>query len=114
MTKTYINADVAAELGLQGCLQKVNVSVLNGKVETFETSPVECVIESLDGKAQSKITAFTANRVTGSMKAIDWKVCAKRWPHLEGLPFHKLGSRPIVDILIGLDCAELHFSFKDV
>ena len=113
-TKTYINADVAAELGLQGCLQKANVSVLNGKVETFETSPVECVIESLDGKAQSKITAFTANRVTGSMKAIDWKVCAKRWPHLEGLPFHKLGSRPIVDILIGLDCAELHFSFKDV
>ena len=33
-TKTYINADVAAELGLQGCLQKVNVSLLNGKVET--------------------------------------------------------------------------------
>ena len=31
-TKNYINADVAAELGLQGCLQKVNVSVLNGNV----------------------------------------------------------------------------------
>ena len=28
-TKTYINSDVAAELGLQGCLQQVNVSVLN-------------------------------------------------------------------------------------
>ena len=27
-TKTYINADVAAELGLQGCLRKVNVSLL--------------------------------------------------------------------------------------
>ena len=36
-TKTYINVDVTAELGLQGCLQKVNVSVLNGNVETFET-----------------------------------------------------------------------------
>ena len=34
-TKTYINVDAAAELGLQGCLQKVNVSVLNGKIETF-------------------------------------------------------------------------------
>ena len=33
-------ADVAAELGLQWCLQKVNVSILNGRVETFETSPV--------------------------------------------------------------------------
>ena len=31
-TKNYINVDVAAELGLQECLKKVNVSVLNGKV----------------------------------------------------------------------------------
>jgi len=42
-TKTYINADAAAELGLQGHPQKVNVSVLNGQVETFETTPVECI-----------------------------------------------------------------------
>ena len=47
-TKTYINADVAAELGLQGHPQKVNVSVLNGQVETFETTPIECALESLD------------------------------------------------------------------
>ena len=32
-TKMYINVNVAAELGLQGCLRKViNASVLNGKV----------------------------------------------------------------------------------
>ena len=80
-TKTYINADVAAELGLQGCFRRVNVSLLNGKVETFETSPVECVIESLDGKSCSKIIAFTANRVTGNMKVTDWNTCAKMWPH---------------------------------
>ena len=42
-TKTYINVDVTAELGLQGCLQKVNVSALNGNVETFETLPVKCM-----------------------------------------------------------------------
>ena len=54
LTKTYINSDVAAELGLHGQLQKVNVSVLNGHVETFETSPVECMIESLDGKSKLK------------------------------------------------------------
>ena len=64
-TKTYLNTDVAAELGLQGQAQKINVSVLNGQVETFETLPVECVIESLDGKAQFKVTAFTTGRVTG-------------------------------------------------
>ena len=33
-------ADFAAELGLQGCLRKVNKSLLNGKEETFETSPL--------------------------------------------------------------------------
>jgi len=60
-TKTYINSDIAAELGLQGCLQKVNVSVLNGQMETFETLPLECVIESLDGKANLKVTAFTTD-----------------------------------------------------
>ena len=29
-TKTYINGDVAAELGLEGTIQKITVSVLNG------------------------------------------------------------------------------------
>ena len=29
-TKIYINSDVAADMGLQGELQKVNASVLNG------------------------------------------------------------------------------------
>ena len=40
-TKTYINSDVAAELGLHEQLQKVNVIV-------HMRSPVECTIESLD------------------------------------------------------------------
>ena len=34
-TKSYINADVAAELGLQGKTEKVMGNVLNGQVETF-------------------------------------------------------------------------------
>ena len=37
-TKTYINANVAAEIGLQGELKRVNVSVLNGQLKSFETS----------------------------------------------------------------------------
>lgn len=112
-TKTYVNADVAAELGLQGHPQRVNVSVLNGQVETFETTPIECVLESLDGKSY-RITAFTTNRVTGNMNVIDWNTHAKEWSHLKGLKFHQLGTRPIVDLLIGLDCVDLHYSFKDI
>ena len=110
-TKTYVNADVAAELGLQGHPQRVNVSVLNGQVETFETTPIDCFVESLDGKSY-RITAFTTSRVTGNMNVIDWNTCAREWPHLKGLNFPQLGPRPIVDLLIGLDCADLHYSFR--
>ena len=39
--KSYINADVAAELGLYGKTEKVIVNVLNGQVETFDSKPVD-------------------------------------------------------------------------
>jgi len=113
-TKTYLNADVAAEMGLQGELKKVNVSVLNGQLKSFETTPVECTIESLDGKTSLKVTALTTGKVTGNMRAVDWTTCADEWPHLRNIKFHKLGPRPIVDMLIGLDCADLHFSLQDI
>ena len=40
-TKTYINGDVAAELGLEGSTQLITVNVLNGEEDSFETMPVE-------------------------------------------------------------------------
>ena len=70
-TKTYINADVAAELGLQGKPQKVTVNVLNGQIETFETMPVTVQLESLDASVKTTVSAFTAEKVTGNMEAID-------------------------------------------
>jgi len=70
-------------------------------------------LESLDGKCFN-VTALTTNRVAGSMKATDWGTCAKQWPHLQGITFHQLESRPIVDLLIGLDYADQHYSFRDI
>jgi len=90
-TKTYINSDVAAEMGLHGRLQKVNVSVLNGQLESFEAAPFKCIIESLDWKTSFKVTAFTTGKVTGNMRAINWTTCAERWPHLRSLKFNNLG-----------------------
>ena len=113
-TKTYVNRDVAAELGLHGESCKVTVNVLNGQEDTFETMPVECGIESLDGRINMKITAFTANRVTGNMKAVNWARYTKNWNHLKDIKFRYLGPRRIVDILIGIDYADLHYSIKDV
>ena len=90
--KHNINADVAAELGLESHPQKVKVNVLSGQVETFETTPVECVLESLEGKS-FKISAVTTNRVTGNMRVTDWSTCAEQWQIVR---------------------ANLHYSFKDV
>ena len=38
--KTYINADIAAELGLEGKLELIKLGVLNGGCEEFETQPI--------------------------------------------------------------------------
>ena len=113
-TKTYVNEDIAAELKLKGEVQKVNVSVLNGHCEQLNTMPVEMQLESLDGKVKMKIEAFTTKRVTGNMKAVDWRPVANRWKHLQGIPLPNVGPRPIIDILIGLDYAELHCSLEEV
>ena len=113
-TKTYINADAAAELGLQGRSQKVTVNVLNGQNETFDTMPVKVELESFDGSVKTAINAFTSERVTGNMKEINWGAYAAKWTHLKDIQFPDPGLRPFVDILIGVDYAELHYSFKDV
>lgn len=45
---------------------------------------------------------------------IDWEKHAEKWDHLKGIQFPNSGIRPIVDLLIGVDYAELHYSIKDV
>ena len=65
-TQTYINNDVAAELGLHGKFQKATVNVLNGQVETFVTMPFE--LKSLDGKVTHNVSAFTTEKVTETWK----------------------------------------------
>ncbi|CAC5423296.1 unnamed protein product [Mytilus coruscus] len=112
--KTYINADVATELGLQGQVQKVTISVLNDNVETFETMPVEVRLQSHNGQTDAKIVAFTTNHVTGSLQPVDWKQHAWKWEHLAGIKFPNLGQRPTVDMLIGLDYPDLHYSYRDI
>ena len=86
----------------------------DGQTETFETTPEEVKLESLDGNVKTKLSAFTAERDTGDMEVISWKKHAARWSHLKRIQFPNLGIRPIVDLLIGIDYAELHFSCKDI
>jgi len=70
-TKTYLNADVAAELGITGENQHVTVCVLNGQNAGFDTTAVDVELLSLDGRITMTVNAFTTDKVTGSMKAVD-------------------------------------------
>ena len=113
-TKTYVNSDVTAQLGLQGKTERVTVNVLNGQVETFETPPVNVELESLTGDVKLGVAAYTATRVVGSMKAFDWTEYTQRWSHLRHISFPSIAKRPVVDVLIGLDCADLHCAIQEV
>ena len=112
-TKTYIHADVASELGLQGISRKVTVNVLNGQTETFETMPVDVELESFDGKVSKTVSAFTTERVTGNLEAIDQRKHTNKWPHLRGIQFPKPRPHHLVDIFIGGNHVDLHYSCKD-
>ena len=113
-TNTYIDSNVAAELGVQGHMQRVNVSVLNGDVKEMETMPVDIGLESIDGKTDIQMHAYTSGSVTGDLKVIDWRQYAGQWSHLEDIDFPSTGSGHTIGMLIGLDHADLHYSYKDV
>lgn len=63
---------------------------------------------------KTKLSAFTSERVTGDVEVMSWKKHAAKWSHLTLIQFSNLGIRSIMDLLIGVDYAELHFSFKDI
>lgn len=113
-TKSYINRDVASELGLQGENQQVTIGVLNGQTEIVNTKSVQVRLESIDGKVTTDIEAFTVKRVTGNLKPINWAVMKKKWDYLKDIQFPNVGPRAIVDILIGVDYAELHSAKEEV
>ena len=39
---------------------------------------------------------------------------ARKWEHLHGIQFQRVGPHPIVEILIGLDHVDLHYSYRDI
>ena len=48
-------------------------------------------------------------------KLFDWRKESNKWKHLQGIAFPKKSTvRPIADILICIDCLDLHFSYEDV
>ncbi|XP_052806575.1 uncharacterized protein LOC128235822 [Mya arenaria] len=113
-TKTYVNSDVAAKLGLTGDKTVLQVNVLNGRCEELDTMNVTFNLNNVDRDLELDITAVTTIEVTGKLKPTDWSQNVHRWAHLKGIKFPKLGKKPKIDLLIGLDHAKLHRSLEEI
>ena len=112
-SRSYLNSDVAAELGLEGKPHELAVKVLNDNQEKLN-SIVEFTINSLDGRVDKRASAYMTERVMGNMQVLNWNMYKAKWKHLEHIKFLQVEPRPIVYLLIGVDQADLLYSLEDV
>ena len=112
--KSFVNDNVARKLNLHGYAQTMKIGVLNGGVRELDTMSVDVELQSVNGKFSRHMIMYTADEVTGDMSVTDWKQEAKQWPHLKDIVFPDLGGNDRVDVLIGVDHHDLHFSYCDI
>ena len=77
--------------------------------------PLTIEIESVNGQFKKEIEVKTCPRnVTGSYQVENWRASQDKWPHLVECDFPSPAKDGLVDLLIGVDNADLHYSFVDV
>ena len=86
------------------------MNVLRGQVETFETSPINVELMSITGNFSTRINACAVDSVTGDMPAIEWNKYKDRWARLRKIDFPTLATKPFVDMMLELDCADLMYA----
>lgn len=47
-------------------------------------------------------------------RLLDWNQLAENWPHLIGINFPKAAKQHTVQILIGLEYADLHYAIHEI
>ena len=69
---------------------------------------------SITGNVITRINACTVDTVMDDMPVIKWNKYNDRRPHLRNIDFPILATRPFVDMLLGLDCADLIYAIQEV
>ena len=72
--------------------------------------PVEFKLSSLDWRTNVEMSAFTTRRVTGDLHPINCRAESRKWKHLRRIHFPNRGPPLIIDMLVGIDYADLHYS----
>jgi len=100
---------------MQETFQKVQFHVLNDTVESFQSMPLKIEIESVDGQFSKEISVKTfPQKVIGNYRVVNWTEHQNKWPHLTQCIFAKTANNGLVDLLVGIDNAELHNSHVDL
>ena len=53
-------------------------------------------------------------KVTGNYRVVNWTKLQNKWPHLIQCSFAKAANNGLIDLLVGIDNAELHYSHVDL
>ena len=120
MRKIKVNAkldtrEVAGVLGLREPFKNVKVHVLNNEVKTFRSCQLKLTMESVDGQFSKEINVKTCpKKVTGNYTMEDWSQSRHAWKHLKNCEFAKPAKDGFMDLLIGVDNADLHYSRADI
>ena len=111
---SYVNEDVAEELGLCGRKEQVTINVANDQKVSMMSATLEIGLESVDGTVDTTIVMKTSNKICGGMKPTDWVKIKHNWSHLKNIPFPKLANRGRIDVLLGSDYYHLLFLIREV
>ena len=95
-------------------IQKATVNVLNGPVKTFVTVPVDFELKSLDRQVIHNVSTYTTEKVTRDMEVVVWNQYASKWKDLREITFPNIDRTTTVDLLIGVDHADLLYSKQEI
>ena len=89
--------------------------MLDNKVVTFQSMPMNIVIDSIVAEYRRGICVKTClKNVTGTYKVKEWSQSKNNWPLLQRCEFLTPAKDGLVDLLIGVDNADLLPSRADV
>lgn len=99
---TRIQRRTLTQMSPLNWIEGKNRKVLNGKLET-------CKCQRQRERKGISIYSQLSHRKYDCCRLVQIQ-----WTHLKNIDFQRCAASPIVDILIGIDCADLHYAFIEM
>ena len=109
---SYITTKLEKALSLQGTPTEVQTTVLGGSTVSNNTRRVSVEVCHDDDVNTTTVNAFVLPVITAEVESVDWSNSKAQWKHLQSIPF-SAPADSTVDILIGVDAAQLHSSIDE-